>query len=318
MKLFEFRKYFFDVITDENSYLIIFITILKIGIKHYSLLQIQYAKQINSISYISSPLLRRKIIYTGDQLNGISFSEGYIRFENGLTFIKFDLPSYHIDLKYIDVRNNFQPYRNFDILIPENIIITWTPLNIKCNVEGKISSDENKFSCSKSNGYIDFLKSSGLSLMNHFEELFWGRLQNNNLDFTYTIIKQTQGTRCSVLYLNLNDEYIVFDEIIYEVLSERSSNCHSLRFPDRMILSAKNRNITIRIEIHDHIELIISEFMDLQKQYNKLFTGILKKISGNPKGIKFIAKANIVLEQNDRKLYFQNLPLIDEYVRFSK
>ena len=317
MRIFEFRKYFFDIAsTDDSDYMIIFISILKTGPIYNSILQIQSAKRNISNSYVSTPLYREKINFPAGRSNDISFSEGCIHFDKGYISLNIETSVCHIELKYSDLFDETQPCKLLEVLRSGINSIAWYPVRIKSQVTGTITLGQNRSDWDKTNGYIDFVRFSGLPVKNNLKRLFWGRLHSKNIDLTYTIVELTKNKCSSMLLINLENKRIVFDEVNFDIDREKTSDSNSMTYPDRLILSSKNVDFTVKIEVFDHKELIISEFADLGKQYNGFFTYIIRKVSGNPEGIKFLAKANIELESKNDKFSFQEVSLINEYVRF--
>jgi hypothetical protein len=318
MKLFEFKKYFFDIFSEEANYLFFFISILKIGKTYNSYIQIQYARPDSSGKYSLNYSLKAKLKLIDSQLNQITFFEGVINFEEESIIIYIATPSYKIDLNYTTAHLESNIINPLFIKTSENTSLSWIPVQIKALVNGSISTTENVLNYNNASGYIDLVKTSILPFNLHIQKLLWGRLHHEKVDMTYSLIIDENNKSESLLILHFKSMNIEFRNIEYQVLNEKINPDLNITYPDKIILTAKNETYCITLEIIDHKEVIINEFMDPGDQYNKAFFWIMRRMTKNPKGIKFLAKANIFLEESLNKSVFHNLSLIDEFVYFCK
>lgn len=318
MKLFEFTKYFFDIFSEEANYLVFFISILKIGKTYNSYIQIHYARPDSSGKYTLEYSLKAKLKRVDSQLNQIKFYEGTINFEEGSIRLYFATPVFKIDLNYTNAHPESNPVNPLLIKSSKNASLSWVPVQIKGMVNGSISTAENLLNYNNARGYIDLVRTSILPVNLHIQKLLWGRLHHEKVDLTYSLVINENNKHESMIIIYFKGMNIEFTNVEYQILNEKINHNLNITYPDKIMLTAKNKSYSVKIEIFDHKELIFNEFMDPGDQYNKAFFWIMRKISKNPKGIKFLAEANIFLEDSLSKSVFQNVSMIDEFVLFCK
>jgi hypothetical protein len=90
----------------------------------------------------------------------------------------------------------------------------------------------------------------------------------------------------------------------------------NLLFADKYIIHGTSGDLNLTLEVSDHEEMIIDDFMDYRNEYGKMATAILKWISRNPHGIKFSASANIDIRIRNETYRMESFPFVDEYVEF--
>jgi len=91
----------------------------------------------------------------------------------------------------------------------------------------------------------------------------------------------------------------------------------NLLYADKYIIHGTSDDLDIVIEVCDHEEMIINDFLDYSNEYGKMASGILRWISRNPHGIKFGASANIDFRIRDETCRMERVPIVDEYVEFN-
>jgi len=90
----------------------------------------------------------------------------------------------------------------------------------------------------------------------------------------------------------------------------------NLLYAEKYIIHGTSGDLNITIEVSDHEELIINDFMDYSNEYGRMATCILKWISRYPHGIKFSAAADINIRRGNESYRIERVPFVDEYVEF--
>jgi hypothetical protein len=316
MKLFEFTKYFFDIFSSEKDYLVLFISIIKIGKIHNSYIQIHSRIHNSSGNVKSVNSFKAKLKLIDYQLNQVRFKEGTIDFGAGSVSIILSTASCEVDLKYTKAHPGSEIINSFVIGNSKNASLSWTPIQIKGSVNGKISTDGNLLKYSNINGYIDKVRTSVLPLTLKINKLFWGRLHHEEIDLTYSLMIDENARSESMLFIIFKNTMIEFSNIQFQAPGEKINNDLNILYPDKLLLTATREAWSVSIEIFDLKELISNDFMDPGDQYNRLLSRFVRRISNNPKGIKFLATANILLEDGHEKSSYHDVPMISEYVSF--
>jgi hypothetical protein len=63
--------------------------------------------------------------------------------------------------------------------------------------------------------------------------------------------------------------------------------------------------------------MIVNDFMDTREKTGRLLNYFVRKLTRDPKGVKFYSRATITLEGSVGRIILENIPMIDEYVLFS-
>jgi hypothetical protein len=316
MKLFEFKKYFFDILSEEKDYLIFFISILRIGKRYNTFIQIHYRGTDYQGNYRPLQSLKARLKIVDYQLNHIRFEEGEIEFGIGSIRINFTLDSFIIDLKFTSPYTATITYNQFVIRSSGNASLSWIPVQLKASVNGTISMAGNQLNYNNASGYIDEVKTSILPLTLKIRKLFWGRLHHKEIDLSYSLIISKNDKSDSMLIIRFRSMIIEFTEIQYQTFDEKINPELNIFFPGKLILTARNGKYSVKIEISDLRELILNDFMDPNNQYKRVFTRIMRRITKDPRGIKFLARANVLLEDSFNKTEFRDISMISELVAF--
>jgi hypothetical protein len=92
----------------------------------------------------------------------------------------------------------------------------------------------------------------------------------------------------------------------------------NLTYAEKYLIRGKSDELEIKIEVGNHEEMILNDFMDYINEYGTILTSVLRRISRDPLGIKFRASANISIRINDERFILENVALVDEFVKFCK
>ncbi len=315
MKLLGFNKYFFDIITENKDYLIFYISILKAG-GYYSILQAQCSTPGPSGNYLSRFNIKTKIRFINANENEIVFSEGTINIEDRSIKVNLSTSALEIDLVYENISQPSTLLNDMEIRISGHNMLTWGPLHIKSKVNGFLKYDAGIISIFDSPGYTDLLRIRNISLKIPVSRLLWGRLHSKDIDLTFSLIINKDKSTYSKLFLRVDNQIMEFSYLDFVAHVEKASSVLSIIYPARYLISAKHKTGEISLEIYDQNAVIYNEFMDLRDQAGRLLSAFVRRISGDPKGIKFMARADIILKNNLVIKEFHGLPLISEYVCF--
>jgi len=307
MGFFEFKKWFFDVQNGEDDYLIFFVSQIKLGKKYFAYFQMHGA--LGEISCIKS------FHHKGNVTNGIKIREGSIQFENGGCTIDLDFED-RINLVYISEPIDWSDH---SMLLgnQKKKYLDWIPLILSGSVTGSITVSGATINYTNAVGYCDEVRFTFLPWKVPVKKLIWGRLLNKSVNLTFSIIQDSKTLQyVSKLFLDFKGNYYVLTGLSIDPQKQKKNTEMDLVYLDEYIIRGQNSELSIIIEISDHHEMILNDFMDYKKEYGHLATGILRRISHNPRGIKFWAMADVIVNLNDKEYSFEKVPLIDEYVEF--
>ena len=87
--------------------------------------------------------------------------------------------------------------------------------------------------------------------------------------------------------------------------------------PTSYTVDARSEDCKVNLNVMHTKPAIISEFVRNTGELGKLRMALLKRISKNPRGIKFFSKASLALRIDGRTEKLDDLIMIDEYVKFT-
>jgi len=101
-----------------------------------------------------------------------------------------------------------------------------------------------------------------------------------------------------------------------DIVSTKYSEELEMHVPESYRLTGKGTDSRFEIKVEHIKAAVISKFIDSIQSRGKNRKKIFKKLTGDPKGIKFHSVADIKLEYHDKNKLLSGASLISEYVRF--
>ena len=319
MGFFEYKKWFFDTVSDEgDDYLIMLVSQVKLGRKYRTYFQMHGARKGQDCTF--RPYL--KCIRTFRQKDygstGFIFEEGEINFENGGCRINLEMGSYKVKLVYECNRIDWPlGFNHFNY--PRKTYIDWIPRILYGQVSGTVDAPPGVKVYEKEPGYCDEVFSNVSPWKVTISQLYWGRLHYKNINLSYSIMKDRKTfSDISRLFVEVNGTHYVLDTLFFNIIERKRSKNMNLTYAEKYLIRGKSDELEIKIEVGNHEEMILNDFMDYINEYGTILTSVLRRISRDPLGIKFRASANISIRINDERFILENVALVDEFVKFCK
>lgn len=312
MSLFKFDKWFFDVLLLGNTYIFFYLAITSIFKKNTIKFNI-YSCTDSGYECISKGIRFRKGIKEYDN-SVIVIDEGSIVFKNSEVNINLRFGDLIVHLSYR--ANQYNVLEPLEIFRRKNSL-TWKPILIKGFVNGHVSLHSLTTPVNNAPGYIDHVSSSIFPFNVPIRKLFWGRLHHNKLDLTYTITYTKMDSLTAKLFLWFDRKIYTYGNVTIDIKKSSCSNKMKIAYPDNYILKGNQMDNTVEIKIQ-HVKLLIEDdFISGQQGISGIKTKVLEYISRNPRGSKFISKANVRIKFDNEDLIVEDVYFIDEYVIFN-
>ena len=318
MKFFHYRKWFFDVFTGEGDYTILFVSVIKVGLKNYAFLQIYSAGNQNNDGYSNFIKHEISLLFKEENTSAIIFDAGWIDIKENTIEIQFYTTELTCQLIYTsDEKSARNP---LCLKTSRHSILKWKPLLLKSTVTGNLQvQGKVGHQFSTEIGYSDWVETNIFPLKVPVQKLYWGRIQNTVCCLSWSVIKGKKGKSYSKMFLLFNGTSFEFDEPKLVIQKEKPGVKQSVLFPERFILKGKNENLTVIVTVFSHEEILGNNFMDYAKKYGKTVEELLRYFSRNPRGIKFWAQATLeIFKPGMQPTRLENLTVIDEFVCFNK
>jgi hypothetical protein len=196
-------------------------------------------------------------------------------------------------------------------------VVTWNSFDFRSYVKGSLITPNISAEFTKAPGNIDLIKTSRLRLKTPVSGLLWSRLHHRDIDLSYSTVFDLSNKSDSRLFLSFDKEVIEFSDVDYHGSNEKVSRRSSVKYPSNILLTAKNDNYQVSVNIHDHSEVNINELINNIDLTGRLLTGFYTRLHGNPKELRLLAKADVILSNNSIRTEIHNINSISEYVSFS-
>ena len=316
MRIFRFEKWFVDVLTADRDYMIVFYTITEVFGFKICFVEVN----IGSFEDTGSSggfYLNQKLHLLKRENHTLSVREGDILLEAGLGKMK-------LSLREIDLELDFNPVHHSDFDNPGMGIpktgrtsICWKPLFLKTLVSGKIKMHGDKRQI-LGNGYVDYLISARIPFNMPVRQLYWGRLHSQDCDLTYSLtIDKNNAVTGYQMILKFKGNHMQFDTLDIQPGEWEMYDPPGISFPTGYTLEAFDDRYRIKMKITHTKPAIVSEFVENTSELGWLRLALLKKISKNPRGIKFFSNASLEIIFDGQTTNLDDLILIDEYVKFT-
>ena len=306
---YKYTKWFFDVQGKNGEYLIFFISLLQLGRKK----KVYFQMHTNEKDREGVDINLHPVEITASHLK---LKEGAVIFNDGRCKINLKSEGVELQLIYQGLENKTDS-DHLMIGSKPGRRLGWFPRLMAASVSGHIQTPENTYTFDLSPGYIDEVTTNILPWKIPVDELIWGRLIHPDLSLSYSIIKPAGSTGfITAAYMYYAGRFFRAEKLSMQHSGMTSFESLKLSYPENYILELESGDLHIRLEIANHKICIVNDFMDYREQYGNLITWLLKKVSGNPRGIKFLAEADIEVRKGRKLSRMKKHALIDEYVKF--
>lgn len=317
MKIFRFEKWFFDILTRGKDYIIIFHTITEFFGFRLCFIEVDIARFKGSGWQGDNFMTNTKLKILSRKGHSIATDRGDILIEPGGGGITLSLQGIEMEL-------NFSPqyYSGFDL--PGMSIRTsgrrslrWNPLYLRAMVSGRISMEGESIEIDDS-GYADYLISNLLPLNVPVQKLYWGRLHSKTIDLSYSYaLNESQGKKWCLMIIHAWGKTKQVQKMEIRDGESEQYDPPGITCPASYTLEASCDTCHVLLSVEHISPAIVSAFAENPSSLGKWKKTLLKRMSRNPRGIKFfsIARMEITIEGKTEKL--EDLFMIDEIVVFS-
>lgn len=315
MNLYRFEKWYFDILTENKDYIIMFFSLFELmgfRLGFFAFDKGSFESKDADFKTFSTKLkiLKRKgaTFLTDKGVISIGKDASSIDLTFNEMSIKIDIASKSTlthDIPGLYIKQNKWQYLN------------WKPLFLKYHVTGKIIINNKDLLVHERKGYADYLTSMIRPLKVPVKTLFWGRLHGEGFDLTYSYAEgkrkdaswgamiyhaDNQSQQLNILYLKPVD---------FKYLEETGISC-----PSAYHIQAGNSSLAISLEVRHIKPAIVSAFSDIPNTPGRVGKSLTKKLLRNPRGGKFFSSARIEIMESGNKKLVDQLFMIDEYVKF--
>jgi hypothetical protein len=315
MKLFEYEKWFFDVYTSDHAYFIMFISKIDLAGTTKLYLQMHGSKEQESGAYKKTFHFAARLDILEYSMDVILTRQGKIDFSPETINMTLANSDFSIELTYNLKFSGFTQQSEMSIRGRDKASLSWKPVYPNAWVNGSFELQEQFIHCFENEtGYSDYVHSTFLPFRIPVKALYWGRTHAPETTLTYSMVQGKSGEmKWGKVYLWHDGQLFEFEVDQVKCMDYSYSRELNIYYPDKYSIVAKNPGSTLEISVYNHREMIINDFIGDATYTGRLALQILRKVTKNPRGIKFMAAADIKMHSPDSVLEYSNLSIIDEY-----
>lgn len=316
MGLIEMEKWYFDILTPNNDFVVLYFAYVRFACYFEGRFTIQIAPRDHQ------PVISRTMVIpilaqctTAWNGSGLSTPFKQITMKESTTRVEMKTAQMTVDLDYGAL--TFIDFSKDRLIIDGKGTAEWQPLHLRSRVSGTIRLEGRAFKFDECDGYIDHVRSTIFPPRPPIKELYWGRIHHDRFDLTFAYATgRSGGKRWSRIFAAIGKEALVING--FTLTAE--NRCHSMpldiEYPAACAIESRagSVDVTIRIEnLHNAIE---SRFIDQQELGKGTKYRFYKWVSRNPRGIKFIGQSRVHLAYRDDIVQVDNVLCVYEYVLF--
>ena len=315
INLYRFEKWYFDILTENKDYLIMFFSLFEfMGFRlgFFVLDKGSFEKKDSDFKTFSTKLkiLKRK---------GATFLTDKGVIDIGKDTSSIDLTFNDMSIKVDIASKSTLTHGISGLYIKQNKwqYLNWKPLFLKYHITGNIKIKNTDLLIKKRKGYADYLTSTIRPLKVPVKTLYWGRLHGEGFDLTYSYAegnRKEAGWAAMIYHAdNLSQQLniLYLEPVDFEFLEESGISC-----PTAYRMHGKNGSLEISLEVRHLKPAIFSSFSDIPSTPGKIGRSLTKKLLRDPRGGKFFSSVHIEITESGNKKIFDDLFMIDEYVKF--
>jgi hypothetical protein len=194
--------------------------------------------------------------------------------------------------------------------------IIWYPFRGFITANGLFRRGETESPIPFKDSYIDYVFSGIVPWRVPVKKMHWGRILHSRLRISWSVTYSHTGSESGLCYLTMPGIEIIFDDLILEVVNGRTDGNDIPGESSIINLKCTKGNYNLTIEADNRKIVSGGPFINPGMPGNKQLLKLLKRISGDPRGEKFISLAKVKLEADSMQLSYTDLNCITEYVLF--
>jgi len=317
MKLIRFEKWFFDILTEKKEYIILYYTCMEFLGFRILYMDIDMGQFIEADNDPPFHKYNSKLKVLERDGNTFHTDRGKISIDQDHSTLILSHPGKDIHLHIKPEKPSDEEPAGLIIGKINRQYLKWKTVYLKCLVTGKIIIGKNE-RVLKDIGYADYVISTFNPMKVPVRTLYWGRLYMDQLDLSFSYAEGKDKTqKWHVMIMHKAGKTIQMNQMLLKEIKSIFYEDLDFAIPDSYLVEAWDDSLQLKLSIHHHYPAIKSSFIDNPEKLGRIGRRILKKISRNPRGIKFFSSAQLEITDKDKKEVLQCPLMIDEFVVFS-
>ena len=319
MRIFRFEKWYADVLTPERDYINIFHTLLEVFGIRICFVEVNISRFGEARNFH----LNRKLKVIKRLGHTISTQQGRLMYKEGMGKILLFLRGMEIELNIRPVHPSEFCRGGMRIRNRGGGYLEWKPLYLKAMFEGKIRIEgegEGEQGITEEQvtgaGYVDYLYSTMSPFRIPVRQLYWGRLHSQDFDLTFSYALGThENVSGAQMMIQIGGKILWIDKFTVQADRWEEFEPPGISCPASYMIEANTDRLQLVLKVHHLKHAIVSEFMENPKELGRLRLAVLRRISSEPRGIKFYSSASLEYKFDGQPRKQHEIFMIDESVK---
>jgi hypothetical protein len=317
MRIFRFEKWYADILTSGRDFIIIFHTLLEVFGIRICFVEVNISRFGEKRNFH----LNRKLKVIKRSGHTISTQQGHILIEEGIGRIMLSPGGMEIELNITPVHPSDFCSKGMRILNRGGGTLEWKPLYLKATFAGRIRIEGKGEQVMEKEqltgtGYVDYLNSTMSPFRIPVRQLYWGRLHSQDFDLTFSyVLGSYENVIGAEMMIQTGGETLWIDNFTVKADRWKEFEPPGISCPGSYMIEASSDRMQLVLNVVHLKQAIVSEFMENPKELGRLRLAVLRRISREPKGIKFYSSASVEYKFDGQARKQNEIFMIDEYVR---
>lgn len=312
--MYRFRKWYVDCLGPRKEFVFAYVADVQLGALHLRSLTVHLADPGSAVSVTRSFPLSAAAIKALD-------SDGIGTVQPGIKSAGLWPPqpaTFELRENDCAIALHWENQPRFEpVIIPTcgNSSIIWKPLALPCAVSGRVNMGGRQIELQEASGYADYVDSTCLPPLVPVRTLRWGRISEPDFALAYIVASDRLGTRSwSQLHARSADSWFQGEDVCLRVEDTDSVTDESCDGGRAYSISAVSKGCQATVRFHPEACVQGGSFINQQTCRSILMRLLLKCLTRNPRGRKFLGHADLTFEGPGVCLAKKHIPCIDELV----
>lgn len=310
--MYNLKKWYFDFLTPQNDYVFIYFAAIRLAGAAMRSVTVHLARP-EKRTLLTRCMGLPRWEPSAAETEMLRLPGGEVRWNETECALEFSDAQCAVQLKYeLTPRAELRP-----VVIPtgRRSLIRWRPVSLGVKVRGFVTVGGERVEAEAAHGYIDYLESSCLPPLVPVRKLVWGRLARTGLELVYMHAAEAKDRRAwSAFYGRAGETSFNCDQVSVKADGPAQHRDSLLPADNGYLIVATNGKGSARVMVRPEAVVQQGSFIDQQEHTSPLGRWLLKMLTRNPRGAKFLSRADVRLNISGMVREAQELPMISEYV----
>ena len=311
--MYVLRKWYFDYLKEDGEYAYVYFAYIRLAGRTIRSLTVH-------VAFPGALPVTRSFLLPGHKEEGEAMAAcalglpcGEIRVSGSDCSLQFERDDCSVNLSYSSGCGMVET--PVEIVTGRKSRIIWTPVALRYTVSGTIRIGGTVVKPGGASGYADALESTCLPPLVPARTLYWGRAHHTVFDMAYVHAVDRGGESiCSCMYLR-DGAGVQSGPLTFEPDPSPPEGITTVQARGDYLISGTAGGGRMRARVHRMRPVQEAGFIDQQDVRSPLLRSFIRLVTRDPRGTKYLSRADVSLILPGGEEYRADLALIDECVR---